>query len=410
MRLPTGPRWEYTVADMTSRAYIVDFSEPGQVADAYEHYFRNFAFLLNTSDEIKLFTQIKIRFNFPDGHGTTVVARVVSVLPDNGYGLQLADTSVTQWVLEKAKDYAEQVERVRGKAREMKAAEEKPEEPTPADLTTRRIDPPPKGIAPTPSARTDTSADSEEEDPTTPGPRTKPVTRKRSQVATPPAQSKPPTDEDPTGDELDPVPEVSGPSEEELRRRVAELDRLVAEAGAKPGETLQAAPAQPPASPVVVADTKGEAAADKEPTPEAEPTPAPELVDLIAGLSDKQKKKLAISGGEDERRLLMAEPDHSLHLWVLKNPGLTEREVVDFASKPELSPDALNFLLQNRRWGTTAAVADKLVANPTTPPEAIPNLLTVLPQKKLKELAEAPGVRHLVARQARRVLMERSQV
>ena len=61
---------------MMNRAYIVDFSEPGQVADAYDHYFSNFAFLLNTPDEIKLFTQIRIRFNFPDGNGTTVVARV----------------------------------------------------------------------------------------------------------------------------------------------------------------------------------------------------------------------------------------------------------------------------------------------------------------------------------------------
>jgi hypothetical protein len=394
---------------MTSRAYIVDFTEPGQVADAYDHYFSNFAFLLNTSDEIKLFTQIKIRFNFPDGHGTTVVARVVSILPDNGYGLQLAETSVTQWVLEKAKKYADQMERVRGSGKEIRSAAEAPVEPTPADLTTRRIDPPPKGLVATPGAR---SATSDKEDPevATPGPRTKPVTRKKSPVATPAAQAKIAEDPDPTGDELDPIPEPSGPNDEELRRRVAELDRLVAEAGAKPGETLQAAPPVAAAVPVTLADTQGAEEGSSEHTPPAEPTPQPELKDLVSNLSDKQKKKLAISGGEDERRLLMGEPDHSLHLWVLKNPGLTEPEVVDFATNPNLTPDALNFLLQNRRWGTSAAVADKLVANPITPPEAIPNLLTVLPQEKLKVLAEAPGVRHLVARQARRVLMERSQI
>jgi hypothetical protein len=395
---------------MTSRAYIVDFSEPGQVADAYEHYFRNFAFLLNTSDEIKLFTQIKIRFNFPDGHGTTVVARVVSILPDNGYGLQLADTSVTHWVLEKAKEYAERVGRNRGGGKEKQAAAKVPPEPTVADLTTRRIDPPPKGLAATPGARTVVG---EEEEPslTTPGPSTKPVSQKKVPVGTPPAQPEIAVDGDPTGDELDPEPAPSGPDEEELRRRVAELDRLVAEAGAKPGETLQAAPPVAAAVPVNLADTKGAEQEDgKEPTPPAEPTPQPKLEELVAALSDKQKKKLAISGGEEERRLLMVGPDHSLHIWVLKNPGLTEAEVVDFAANPSLSPDALNFLLQNRRWGTAAAVADILVVNPNTPPEAIPNLLTVLPQAKLKQLAETPGVRHLVARQARRVLMERSQI
>ncbi len=395
---------------MTSRAYIVDFSEPGQVANAYLHYFSNFAFLLNTKDELKLFTQVKIRFNFPDGHGTTVVARVVSVLPDNGYGLQLADNSVTKWVIDKAKEYHERMERVRGTARgtAAAAAEEAPPEPPPEDLTTRRIDLPRKEITPTPSARLATAQEEVSNPAKILDPMTKPVGLKKEPVGTPhaqPAEADLPAMTVEAEQEEVGAPEGPGMSSEEaeLRRRVADLDRLVAEAGAQPGETLQAAPAHIPSSAPV------QSAATEDPAATSEQTQSQQLKEQIAGLSDKQKKKLAISAGEQERRLLMTEPDQSLHLWVLKNPGLTEAEVVDFAANSLLSPDALNFLLQNRRWGTSAAVAEQLVANPNTPPEAIPNLLTVLPQAKLKQLAESPGVRHLVARQARRVLMERSQ-
>lgn len=386
---------------MTSRAYIVDFTEPGQVANAYQHYFSNFAFLLNTSDDLKLFAQVKVRFNFPDGHGTTVVARVVSVLPDNGYGLQLADNSVTRWVIEKAREYFTTIERVRSNTREKVATAAAAPEPTPEDLTTRRIDLPRKEVNRTPSARVDDSPEAVEDASSSADPQTKPVALKKGPAGTPPAQS---TDSDipaisVEGEERSPGEEAQKSEEDVLRHRVAELDRLVAEAGAKPGDTLQAAPAH-------ISVSAGEPPSEAP----SETDASAQLKEQIAALSDKQKKKLAISGGEQERRLLMVETDRSLHLWVFKNPGLTEAEVVDFAANPELSPDALNFLLQNRRWGTSTAVANQLVANPNTPPEAIPNLLTVLPQAKLKELAEASGVRHLVARQARRVLMERSQV
>ena len=395
-----------------NRAYIVDFSEPGQVADAYDHYFSNFAFLLNTPDEIKLFTQIRIRFNFPDGNGTTVVARVVSILPDSGYGLQLADTSVTHWVLEKAKEYADRRELTRTRVRAKEAMQGEPAAPTKEDLTTRRIDPPTRSVAPTPGARYDPSASAEEAPSIPPGTETKPVAMKRSPVETPPAQPAGPdvpSIPTPPIEGLESIVEKVAPSDAELRQRVAELDKLVADAGANPGETLQAAPHQPLTSPVASPEPVETVTEAAEPPPAEEAPPQPELATQIAELTVKQKKKLAISGDVEERRLLMADPDLSLHLWVLKNPGLTEAEVVVFAANPNLSPDALNFLLQNRRWGTSAAVATQLVNNPSTPPEAIPNLLTVLPQKILKALSERPGVRHLVARQARRVLMERSQ-
>lgn len=369
---------------MCALAYIVDFTEPGQVADAYHHYFVNSAFLLSTADELKLSTQIRLRFNFPDGHGTTVVARVVSVLPGQGYGLQLPANEVMDWVLGKAKTYADKTKRIRkSKPRAMPQVDT----PLPDDTTTRRIDRPP--------ARPVMEASLGEQTGEIPPPSTKPVRK---------TKPTPPVSPDQEGAKTGGVPDPAAAAKAELARRVAHLDRWVAQQmeDAPPGATVQAAP------------PGAETAA---PAPAAEPDTATQQeiekasrARRILQLSDTQKKKLAISGGVDERRVLMQDVDDELHIWVLKNPSLTEEEVVGYSQMTNLSEKALNFLLQNRRWGTCAPVARNLALNSRTPPEAIPTLLTVLPVEDLKALAATPGIRHLVARQARRILMEKSHI
>jgi len=200
-----------------------------------------------------------------------------------------------------------------------------------------------------------------------------------------------------------PEPDVAAAAKAELARRVAQLDRWVAQQmeSAPAGATVQAAP---PGQ--VVDESTGEVIQ----RPTQEQIDEANRVQMIRELSETQKKKLAISGGEEERRVLMGDPMVELQIWVLKNPDLTEVEVVDYSQKTDLAEDALNFLLQNRRWATCAPVARNLALHSGPPPEAIPPLLTVLPVGDLKALAATPGIRHLVARQARRILMERSHI
>jgi hypothetical protein len=211
----------------------------------------------------------------------------------------------------------------------------------------------------------------------------------------------------------DDLAEQMAPTELELLRRVQKMDEVITkqQENLPPGATVQAAPPASSEDPVDSGIVAPPAERAKEP-PRAlsDDERKLSLYARISGLSTNQKKKLAISGGEEERSALMADQDRSLHLWVLKNPSLTEPEVITFSSLETLSPEALNFLLQNRRWGTNTSIAKNLALNPQTPPEAIPNLLTVLSTDALKELVNAPDIRHLISRQARRILMERSQI
>jgi hypothetical protein len=350
---------------MTMRTYIVEFHEPGEVADAYQFYIVHRGFLLNTEDALKLSERVKVRFDFLDGSGITLICKVVSELKGQGYGVQLPGGEELDWLLAKSKTYADQVKRTRRRlAQEAQDA------------------PPGETAAP--------AADSAARPESRPPPRSS--AEGIEDTKTRPLQHS----------EIKSV----GPS----------LSRSEAKTGAHPTSPVDGAPRRPTSEmrPAGPSTKDGIRTGKSEPAPEADD----ELQRIremareqkILSLPPNQKKKLAISGVKAERLVLAKDPDRALHIWLLKNPEIEEDEVEVLSRLETLSSEALNFLFGNRRWGTVAAIALNLALNPQTPPEAIPNLLTVLPTEKLKQLVNMPGIRHLVSRQARRILMERSEL
>ena len=410
---------------MSAKAYIVDLVEPREVHDAHG-MFKAGDYLLRTRDSLALDTQVKIRFNFPDGNGTFIRGRIKALPASDGapYIVRLAAGDDLEWLISRAAPYAEKVARLMATAAEKQAT---------SSPKTRPIPPP--------GSRGAGKASVEK------GPRTKPIQRSSaSEAATTAAASGAATTAAASGAAATaaasgaaspitpppsavPPPESLAPSKEQLVERIAQMDKWVGNQTnrVERGETLQASPAtskgelvgiqtedqvKAEAVRAIPVDVEGAApTASIEPAAEQKPTAdlqAP-MEERIQALSPNQKKKLAISGNRQARAILMKDEDHSLHIWVMKNPGLVEEEVGEFSAMETLSAEALTFLLQSRRWGACPRVVKNLVVNPQTPPEAIPNLLAFLSVDDLKLLVETPGVRHLVARQARRTLMERSQ-
>jgi len=113
-------------------------------------------------------------------------------------------------------------------------------------------------------------------------------------------------------------------------------------------------------------------------------------------LSTAEKKKLAVSGGSVEREILFRDCDLSIQVWVLKNPDVSEAEVIRFSRASPMAPDAMQLLLTTRKWGLCREVVRVLVMNPSTPGEAVGRLLSVLSTPELKELARSSDSSDLV--------------
>jgi hypothetical protein len=131
------------------------------------------------------------------------------------------------------------------------------------------------------------------------------------------------------------------------------------------------------------------------------------LAAKIAAMTSAQKKQVAISGGPRERGILIQDPDPAIQIWVLKNPDLTEAEVRRISRMTTLSADALEFLLNSRKWATLPSVALNLLLHPNTPLPAQERLLTVLPTKVLMALSQKPGVAKAIADRAKEIMLER---
>jgi hypothetical protein len=134
---------------------------------------------------------------------------------------------------------------------------------------------------------------------------------------------------------------------------------------------------------------------------------APEAVDaykLLQTANVAEKQKLARSGNQMLRNLLIRDRIKNVHVFVLMNPRITSEEVAEYSKLAGLSKDAIQMIAGNRVWSSSPQVVMNLVRNPATPPDLLPNLLRRLSQNQLRMLAKSSDVRSQVSTLARRML------
>jgi hypothetical protein len=94
---------------------------------------------------------------------------------------------------------------------------------------------------------------------------------------------------------------------------------------------------------------------------------------------------------------------------LLRNPALTEREVLRVASRRPVHPGVLMRVFANPRWSNRYRVRKALVYNPNTPIQIALTLVTFLQGGDLSILARDPGVHALIRERARLVLARRRE-
>ena len=122
-----------------------------------------------------------------------------------------------------------------------------------------------------------------------------------------------------------------------------------------------------------------------------------------------QKIKAALLGNQTVRSMLIKDPNRLIALSVVKNPKLTEAEVVSIAANKAAHEDVIRHIAINREWLRNYQVKVHLVTNPKTP---TPTALRFLPHLRMTELRSLVGnknVPHVVAIQARSLYTKRQR-
>ena len=410
---------------MNTKSYIVDLVDPAQLADAYDSYLRHSGFLLRTEDDLNLLENIRVRFTLANKGRLDVLAQVVSQLPHQGYGLQLPDSPEVALLIRRGQEASHRVRHTPEAVREESAtiARERSGSAPPPPSTVDRIQ--------SPRGRT---MDPGMTHPVNRGVEVIPVfqaLRTQHHMQTSQIQASDIHDAPKVQEITAELPGASGgssrknqpppftlgqrtaplelsdnerdqqssgsskTSREELAHRINQLDRWVERHGS--ANTLQASPKEEELQELS--------------TPSVEPIPdGAALRDRLLGLKTAQKRRLAISGSETERRILIQDSDKDTHVWVLKNPDLDVQEAIDYASLETLAEEALRFLLGNPRWTTNSPVICSLVKNRMVPPQYIPRLLTILDNETLHQVLTDDTYPALVHGQSRRILVQRDDL
>jgi hypothetical protein len=127
----------------------------------------------------------------------------------------------------------------------------------------------------------------------------------------------------------------------------------------------------------------------------------------MADLSVQEKRRLARYGNKTVRQLLMRDPNKSLHVLVMKNPKMGMDEALEYSKRPNISPEALKTIAENRTWMNSKQLIFNLVRNPSTPLDLAVRLMSKLTHHEWRILARSSSVRMPVTAAARKLLLQK---
>jgi hypothetical protein len=122
-----------------------------------------------------------------------------------------------------------------------------------------------------------------------------------------------------------------------------------------------------------------------------------------------EKIKMAFTGDKEWRTILLKDSNKLVSGSVIKNPRITEAEVLTVVKSSVQNDEIIRVICANKEWLKNYQIRKGLVENHKTPlPNAL-RFLTTLTEKDLGTLAKSKNVSTVIATQARRILLSKQK-
>ena len=122
-----------------------------------------------------------------------------------------------------------------------------------------------------------------------------------------------------------------------------------------------------------------------------------------------ERVKLALRGNRDARMILIRDPNRLIQRFVLRNPRISDEEVISVARNRNADTDLLRIIGDHKHWSRNYQVRLGLVTNPKTPLAIALHFVSGLTERDLRFLVKSKNVSATVVAQVRRLLMQREQ-
>lgn len=127
------------------------------------------------------------------------------------------------------------------------------------------------------------------------------------------------------------------------------------------------------------------------------------MLKLVAQLTAAQKVALALKGNREARTILIRDSNRVVASAAVRNPRLSEAEVLSAAQNRSLCDEVIRIISNSREMVRPYPVKLALVYNPKTPLAVSMRFLNLLRAADVKNLAKSKGVPQAVAKQAQRL-------
>ena len=132
------------------------------------------------------------------------------------------------------------------------------------------------------------------------------------------------------------------------------------------------------------------------------------LYDRIRQLNRTQKILLALRTDREARMILLKSYDPQVYHYLCKNPRLTTEEVVELTKSDLLTVPTIELITRNREWMKNERIKLHLAVHPKSSVGVALNVLSLLSERSVKEVARNPYVRGAVRKAALNLLQRRT--
>ena len=123
---------------------------------------------------------------------------------------------------------------------------------------------------------------------------------------------------------------------------------------------------------------------------------------MVMGVAEKVKA--ALTGDKEWRKLLIRESNKLVSAAVLKNPRVSDGEVLAVVNNKSSNEELIRIVTMNREWMKNYTIKQALVVHPRTPPALALRYMNILSERDLKTLSKSRDISQVIANSARRML------
>ena len=125
---------------------------------------------------------------------------------------------------------------------------------------------------------------------------------------------------------------------------------------------------------------------------------------IAMDLTVSEKIKMGLTGDKEWRSIMMKQSNKLIQGAVMKNPRISDGEVLMVAKAKTSSDDLIRIILLNKDWVKNYEIKKALLSHPKTPPPKALRFVSFLTMKDLKELAKSKQLTNIVSNAIRKEL------